>query len=259
MQVSMQQLEAIERADQRERTLGTREFDGFGADVWRTSELTWLDIRGKPKRGDLTIRVPVESTSIVESKSFKLYLMTFALLTFASKHQVIATIKAHLDELLQASCDVTLNTGTPGFAFDPSFMEASHCLDYIPLGVSTFQPNQALLAPRRSASRASGRYHTDTFRCLCPISGQPDYATIVVSLQSGWLSAESLLAYLVSFRTHPTFHESAVERIFRDVMAVCEPSSCSVLGSFARRGGIDIVPFRSTTAGPAPNWRSPIA
>ncbi|MCY4129372.1 MAG: NADPH-dependent 7-cyano-7-deazaguanine reductase QueF [Gammaproteobacteria bacterium] len=250
------ELVAIKRAEQRQNTLGTVDFGSFGADTWRTSELTWLDIRGKPKRGDLTLTVPCSSTSMVESKSLKLFLMSFAMEQFNSKHEVEDAIRHALSELLDTECAVQLNTASTGFTFDLSFIEQSHRIDYIPLGVSSFEVNRDLLAPRRSAGRISGRYHTDLFRCLCPISAQPDYATIVVSLEDAWFSAESLLAYLLSYRTHQGFHESTVEQIYQDINEVCSPKSLSVLGSFARRGGIDICPFRSSVEEDSPNWRS---
>lgn len=250
------ELVAIKRAEQREKALGTGEFPGFGADIWRTSELTWLDIRGKPKRGDLTLYVPCHSASMVESKSLKLFLMSFAMVQFNYKQDVEDAICKPLSELLDAECTVDINTTSTGFTFDQSYIEESHRIDYIPLGVSSFEVSRDLLAPRRSAGRISGRYHTDLFRCLCPISSQPDYATIVVSLRDAWFSVESLLAYLLSYRTHQGFHESTIEQIFGDISEVCGPKSLSVLGSFARRGGIDICPFRSMNNEATPNWRS---
>ena len=250
---------AIKRADQRDKTLGSHEFIGFGADVWRTSELTWLDIRGKPKRGDLTLSVSCDSSSMVESKSLKLFLMSFAMVQFDSKQDIERAIGEPLSALLDTECEVDVNTTTTGFTFDQSYIEQSHRIDYIPLGVSSFEVDRDLLAPRRSAGRISGRYHTDLFRCLCPISSQPDYATIVVTLDDAWFSAESLLAYLLSYRTHQGFHESTIEQIYQDISEVCDPKSLSVLGSFARRGGIDICPFRSSEEVNVPNWRSSLS
>ena len=252
-------LVAITRAEQREKSTGTNRFIGFGEDIWRTSELTWLDVRGNPKRGDLTLSVPCDSRSMVESKSLKLFLMSFAMVQFNSKQEVESAIRQPLNELLATECNVEVNTTSSGFTFDDEYIEQSHRIDYITLGISSFEVNRDLLAPRRSASRVSGRYHTDLFRCLCPVSAQPDYATIVVSLQNAWFSVESLLAYLVSYRTHQGFHESTIEQIYWDINEVCSPQSLSVLGSFARRGGIDICPYRSSIEEETPVWRSNIS
>ena len=254
-----EELVAISRAEQREKTFGSDAFHGFGEDIWRTSELTWLDIRGKPKRGDLTLAISCHSANMVESKSLKLYLMTFAMVQFDSKNDVENTICKHLSECLNIECRVDIDTTSTGFTFDHSYIEQSHRIDYIPLGVSSFEVNRDLLAPRRGAGRIGGRYHTDLFRCLCPISAQPDYASIVVSLEDAWFSAESLLAYLLSYRTHQGFHESTIEHIYGDIREVCNPKSLSILGSFSRRGGIDICPFRSSKEEATPIWRSGIS
>lgn len=252
------QLVAIPRGDQREHTLGSSQFDGFGVDIWRTSECTWLDRRGKPTRGELTITVPCTTRNMVESKSLKLYLMSFALTCFASKLQLQEEITSSLNNVLGSECRVEINTRAVGFEFDGSFIESSHRLDYIPLGSTQFQVSRDTLAPRRNAVKASGRYHTDCFRCLCPVTGQPDYASVVVSFEDAWVSAESLLAYLLSYRTHGGYHESTIEQIYFDVKTVCQPNQLSVFGSFARRGGIDIAVFRSSQVEDVPNWRSPI-
>ena len=253
------ELVAIKRSEQREKSYGSDTFVGYGEDIWRTSELTWLDIRGKPKRGDLTLTIPCDSTCMVESKSLKLFLLSFAMVQFDSKRDVENAIRLPLSELLGAECTVDVNTTSTGFTFDQSYIEQSHRIDYIPLGTSSFVVTRDLLAPRRSASRSSGRYHTDLFRCLCPISAQPDYATIVVTMNDAWFSVESLLAYLLAYRTHQGFHESTIEQIFQDIQEVCGPKTLSVLGSFSRRGGIDICPFRSSIHERAPSWRSNIS
>lgn len=252
-------LVAIDRQEQRSSWLGRRVFEGFGSDIWRTSECTWLDRRGKPVRGDLTVKVPSDSPSMVESKSLKLFLMGLAMSKFETKASVEAHICGSLSGVVGTDCDVELQTRTVGFTFDESFIEQSHRLDYIPLEMNQFAVSRETLAPRRSAHRVSGRYHTDSFRCLCPLSGQPDYATVVIDLTNAWLSAESLLAYLLSYRTHCGFHESTIERVFADIRAVCQPERLAVFASFARRGGIDIAVFRSTVNESAPNWRSPIS
>ncbi len=247
---------AIARCEQRLQAFGNSKFDAFGVDVWRTSELTWLDHRGKPRRGDLKLTISCDSPYMVESKSLKFYLMSYAMASFHSKASVEESISKDLSDLLGAVCEVQVDSKTVGFEFDHAYIKQSHQLDYIPLSIESFIVDRDLLTPRRNAIQASGRYHTNLFRCLCPMSSQPDYATIVVSFEEAWLSAESLLAYLLSYREHQGFHESTVERIFKDISTVCQPKSISVLGSFARRGGIDISPFRSSRDEPMPNWRS---
>ena len=255
---SESKLVAIARSKQREVWLGSKPFEGFGVDIWRTSECTWLDRRGKPVRGDLKLVVHSTSPNMVESKSLKLFLMSLGMSRFSSKSEIQSHIENSLNTTTGASCEIKLNTRSTGFTFSESFIGDSHRLDYIPLEMDRFNVSSDHLLPRRSATRASGKYHTDCFRCLCPLTGQPDFATLVVSLSEAWLSAESLLSYLLSYRTHRGFHESTVERIFTDIKTVCDPRKLSVFASFARRGGIDIAVFRSTTDEVPPNWRSPM-
>ena len=84
-----------------------------------------------------------------------------------------------------------------------------------------YRYNPALLQPAQSREPVSETWHTDLFRSLCPVTGQPDWASIVVSYTGRPIVAESLLAYLVSFREHACFHEDAIERIYIDIQQRC--------------------------------------
>lgn len=82
------------------------------------------------------------------------------------------------------------------------------------------------------------------FTSLCPITGQPDFATIVIDYQPDKLCVESksLKLYLGSFRMHGEFHESCVNRICNDLVALLDPISITVRGEFTPRGGIPFWP-----------------
>ncbi|HAF92022.1 MAG TPA: NADPH-dependent 7-cyano-7-deazaguanine reductase QueF, partial [Pseudomonas sp.] len=80
----------------------------------------------------------------------------------------------------------------------------------------------------------------------CPVTGQPDWGSVVVEYRGPALSAEGLLAYLVSFRQHADFHEQCVERIFLDLQRLLQPERLTVYARYVRRGGLDINPYRST-------------
>ena len=79
----------------------------------------------------------------------------------------------------------------------------------------------------------------------CPVTGQPDWGTLVVDYRGPALDPASLLAYLVSFRQHQDFHEQCVERIFLDLQRLLQPQALSVYARYVRRGGLDINPYRS--------------
>ena len=94
--------------------------------------------------------------------------------------------------------------------------------------------------------------HTSLFRSVCPVTGQPDYATVILRYRGPRIERGGLLAYLTGFRRHAGFHENCVERIFVDVLAACRPNKLAVEARFTRRGGIDINPFRTRES----TWRA---
>jgi 7-cyano-7-deazaguanine reductase len=89
---------------------------------------------------------------------------------------------------------------------------------------------------------------THLFKSLCPMTGQPDFASILIQYNGKSMSKEGLLKYLLSYREHGEFAEQVVERIFVDIMNRCSPDRLTVQARFTRRGGIDISPYRSLDA-----------
>lgn len=83
------------------------------------------------------------------------------------------------------------------------------------------------------------------FTSLCPKTGQPDFATIVIEyVPDEWcVESKSLKLYLGSFRNHGEFHESCVNRIANDLIKLLDPIMLKVVGEFTPRGGI---PFHPT-------------
>jgi len=81
------------------------------------------------------------------------------------------------------------------------------------------------------------------FTCLCPRTGQPDFATIriVYSPEKFCIELKSLKLYLWSFRNEGTFHEEATNHILDDLVAACAPRRMQVTGDFLVRGGIHTV------------------
>ncbi|MBQ6757675.1 MAG: preQ(1) synthase [Selenomonadaceae bacterium] len=86
---------------------------------------------------------------------------------------------------------------------------------------------------------------SDEFTCLCPITHQPDYATIKIRYipDKKLVESKSLKLYLTSFRNHGTFHEDVINTIADDLIKLLEPHYLEVEGLFKVRGGISIVPF----------------
>ncbi len=88
------------------------------------------------------------------------------------------------------------------------------------------------------------------FTSLCPKTGQPDFAEIYIEYEPRSLCVESksLKLYLMSFRMVGEFHESCVNRIYRDLDGLLDPMSLFVQGRFTPRGGIPFWPERGTRA-----------
>ncbi|MGL4410883.1 MAG: preQ(1) synthase [Bacteroidales bacterium] len=89
------------------------------------------------------------------------------------------------------------------------------------------------------------RFNCPEFTSLCPITGQPDFATIHISYipEVKMVESKSLKLYLFSFRNHGGFHEDCVNLIMKDLIKLMEPKYIEVTGIFTPRGGISIYPY----------------
>lgn len=89
------------------------------------------------------------------------------------------------------------------------------------------------------------KFNCPEFTALCPITGQPDYATIYISYvpNERMVESKSLKLYLVSFRNHGDFHEDVVNVIMKDLVKLMAPKYIEVWGKFLPRGGISIDPY----------------
>ena len=83
---------------------------------------------------------------------------------------------------------------------------------------------------------------TEEFTCVCPATGQPDYAKLTIQYIPGKkiVESKSLKLYLWSYRDEGVFHEHATNVILDDLVSVLKPRWCKVTADFAVRGGISI-------------------
>ena len=89
------------------------------------------------------------------------------------------------------------------------------------------------------------KFNCPEFTSLCPITGQPDFATIYISYipDVRMVESKSLKLYLYSFRNHGDFHEDCVNIIMKDLIKLMDPKYIEVWGKFTPRGGISIDPY----------------
>jgi len=89
------------------------------------------------------------------------------------------------------------------------------------------------------------KFNCPEFTSLCPITSQPDFATIYISYipDAKIVESKSLKLYLFSYRNHGDFHENCVNTIMKDLISLLDPKYIEVWGKFMPRGGLSIDPY----------------
>jgi 7-cyano-7-deazaguanine reductase len=224
-----------------------------GCDIWNAYELSWLNLAGKPQVAIGEFRIPADSPNIVESKSFKLYLNSLNQQRFAALSDVQVALTVDLAACLGRAPLVRVYPPEQWSELQP-VQPAGDCLDMLALSVDAYTPSPELLTvdPRQIVSR---RCFSRLLRSRCPVTGQPDWGTVLIEYTGPAIDPSGLLAYIISFRQHQDFHEHCVERMFVDISARCQPEQLSVYARYLRRGGLDINPYRSSAGQEPPNLR----
>lgn len=222
-----------------------------GCDIWNAYELSWLNPKGLPQVATAEFRVPCESPCIIESKSFKLYLNSFNLSRFDS----IDTVRQHMIEDLSqcagAPVSVVIRSlDTPADIFQLE----GESLDQLDVEIEHYQPAPQYLHTGQGDTLEE-TLHSHLLKSNCPVTGQPDWASIQIDYRGAPIDKAGLLKYLVSYREHGDFHEHCVEQIFLDILEHCQPEQLCVYARYVRRGGLDINPFRSSQAQQPDNKR----
>jgi len=252
---SPEQLFPIARAPKwAELGLTTETLPYQGVDIWNCYELSWLLPSGKPVVAIGEFRIPADSPNIIESKSFKLYLNSLNQSVFDSREALLAVMTKDLSAAAGKPVEVRLRTlddvAAEGIAPLPG-----RCIDDLDVMIGHYDSPRAELLHCDAARQVEECLHSHLLRSNCPVTGQPDWGTLVIDYRGAALDPASLLAYLVSFRQHADFHEQCVERIFLDLQRLLKPERLSVYARYLRRGGLDINPYRSTETVAVDNGR----
>lgn len=217
----------------------------FGIDIWNAYELSWLNTKGKPQIAIGTFFVPADSPNIIESKSWKLYLNSLNNHRFQSIEELNETLKKDLSRAAGTAVSVQLNELQSSQKNQIKELDGK-LLDRLDLDIDPHQkPLAELLTADYSLSPNEECLVTHLLRSNCPVTGQPDWASVQIKYVGAPINEEGLLRYLIAFREHQEFHEHCVEKIFIDIKEKCRPSKLSVYARYTRRGGIDINPFRA--------------
>lgn len=233
---------AIPRESNRKLLGLTHTLPFHGEDIWHAYELSWLNKQGLPQVAIAKFSFDCESPSLIESKSFKLYLNSLNQEKYQNKEVVRDLLTSDLSD--KSGADVKIEI----FDMDETKQNISQpqgiCLDTLPIEIKKYHPDENLLGTNNT--QIEEQVYTNLFRSNCPITNQPDWASISISYKGAAISHESLLAYLVSYRQHNDYHENCVEKIFVDIQNKCQPEVLKVQANFLRRGGLDINPIRSS-------------
>ncbi len=214
-----------------------------GVDIWNAYEISWLNEKGKPIVALGEFVLPCHSPNIIESKSLKLYLGSFSNTKFNSVEVLSETIRQDLSAAAGAAVQVKI---IPIKNFSPIALKnfSGICLDDLDVACDTYVVTPQFLSTENSI--VSEIVYSDLLKSNCLVTGQPDLGSVQIRYSGKKIQHAGLLKYLVSFRNHNEFHEHCVERIFVDIMRVCQPEKLTVHACYTRRGGLDINPFRST-------------
>ena len=234
----------------------------FGADLWTAFEVSWLNLKGKPIVAIAHVMVPAESTHIIESKSFKLYLNSFNATRFVDVQAVRDCMREDIDQALWHGGQIKSRCGVKIILAEDFDKEPVHELDGLNLDrmdieCTKYQPAPELLSAAHDEAPVSETLVSHLLKSNCLVTGQPDWGSVQITYSGAQIDQAGLLQYIVSFRNHNEFHEQCVERLFMDIWTRCKPLKLSVYARYTRRGGLDINPWRTShPQTPPPNVRT---
>ena len=197
-----------------------------GVDIWNLHEIFWLNQESVSNHNELSIHIPADSKFTVESKSLKLFVNSLIHKRFESQKEVTDTIKRHLENLIETS--IKIDDIHPKKELSSKKIIINSDFSH---------------APKTSENQTIFRF--SGFRSLCPVTSQPDIADIYIDGAINPKDTINISNYLGTFFDKECFHELCVEYIFSDLIRAGYKIN-SVEGYFERRGGIAIIPVRTT-------------
>jgi 7-cyano-7-deazaguanine reductase len=224
----------------------------IGVDIWNAYELSWLNKRGKPQISLAEFQVPADSPNMIESKSFKLYLNSFNSARFEDEAVVRERLVADLSAVAGSKIATRINP-TEAIAKKGMQEMSGVLIDRLDIEIDpSLSADPALLEVNESFGPIEQCLVSHLLKSNCPVTGQPDWASVQIRYQGRPILEEGLLRYLIGFRQKGEFHEHCVETIFTDIKRHCKPEKLSVYARYTRRGGLDINPFRTDHNAPWP-------
>lgn len=226
-------------------------FDGW--DVWHSYEFSALTDNGLPVTRVIKLRYPCDSEFIIESKSLKLYLNSFNMTKFGkSTKECLDMCKS----LIQNDLSAVLNTNVEvNFLTDfadkenifEQYVDLMSLVDEKEIKINDYKENPKLLKLYEEHGRKYSYYlKFGSLRSNCRVTHQPDFGDVFIFYESKKVICyNSLIEYLVSFRSEYHFHEECCEMIYKRLSDFLnKDDKLLVAALYTRRGGIDISPVR---------------
>lgn len=223
-----------------------------GVDIWNAFELSWLNPKGKPQIALAEFQIPADSPNMIESKSFKLYLNSLNNARFTDEQEVRERLIKDLSGAAGSKITVRLQASEAIAKMGMQEM-GGVLLDRLDIEIDPHIPaDPSLLGINENFGPIEQCLVSHLLKSNCPVTGQPDWASVQIRYQGRPILEEGLLRYLIGFRQLGEFHEHCVETIFSDIKRECKPDKLSVYARYTRRGGLDINPFRTDHNAPWP-------
>lgn len=260
----------------REKRQGNRTYLGLhddhlpfvGYDIWNGYECSALTDNGLPVSFIAKVVYPANSKYIVESKSMKLYWNSFNMWKCGNSSKAVLkyikeTTEIDLSDLLETNVKVGLFSQIPtlddplreewnsNYVYDWIVLEDNPGLKNIEFTRFNENPDILISEPAQSlyvnGTEGVGKFTSALLRSNCKITHQPDSGSVFVYYKSKkTITQISLLEYIVSMRNEAHFHEEILECIYKRLWDILQPSELLVTCFYARRGGWDINPTRSS-------------
>ena len=217
----------------------------YGEDIWNAYEISWLNLKGKPVVATAQIVFQYDTKNIIESKSLKLYFNSMNQTKYESKAHFLSVIIDDISNCAGGSVEVVIfelgdlcDKGLPAFS--------GILLDDLDVMVEAYDPDPSLLDIEHTDKLVTETLYSHLLKTNCPVTDQPDWASIMIRYTGQPIDRDGLLKYIISYRNQQDFHEQCVERIFLDISSSCLPNDLEVYARYTRRGGLDINPYRSS-------------
>ena len=228
----------------------------YGFDTWHAFEVSFLTTNGLPVNCVAKITYDCASQFIVESKSLKLYLNSYNMVTMGDNTEHAIT---HARQQIELDLSAALQTDVEVFLHDVAERMSSvipvdyyeyECLDQNIDDIETVKFDEYNEDPSILKIDDNPWSHTyavwsPSLRSNCRVTNQPDWGDVYIYLKGSSIPTnESMLKYIVSMRRENHFHEEICEAIYKRLMDVYSPTELFVTCLYTRRGGIDINPAR---------------